>query len=68
MSFSGGDHNKKMLPHESFVLGSTINTLSILDGPFKHVTEFSLGAKIVGSHKINHTPVFDQIILQRVTG
>jgi hypothetical protein len=54
--------------HELDIIGRAVNALPVLDGPLKHIAKFSLCAQVIGPHEVNHAPVFDQIVLQRVAG
>lgn len=54
--------------HEADILWRAILALSIYDRPLKHVTEFSLGAQVVGPYKVHHAPILQEVVLQRVAG
>ena len=53
--------------HQSDILGGGVNTLTILYRPLEHVGELSFVTQKVGANKVNHTPVLDKIILQRIS-
>lgn len=42
--------------HQLYVLRCTVNTLAILYGALKHVTEFRFGTKVIRTYKVHHTP------------
>ena len=54
--------------HKPYVSGRRVDTLAVLDGPLKHVGEFRFGAQIIGTHEIDHAPILQKVVLQRVAG
>ena len=52
--------------HQSHVLRRAVLTLAVHDGSLKHVAELSLRAEEVGPHEVDHAPVLEQVVLQRV--
>jgi len=52
--------------HQLAIIWCTIHTLTILNWAFEHITKFSLGTQVVWPDKINHAPVLQQIVLQRI--
>jgi len=50
--------------HEFDVLGRAVFTLAVHDRSLKHVTELCPSAEVVGPHKVHHTPVLQQVVLQ----
>ena len=54
--------------HQLTVLRRGVHTLTVHDRPLKHVTELRLGTQEVGTREVYHAPVFQQVILERVTG
>ena len=53
--------------HQPLILGRRIATLTILDGPLKHVGELGLVAQEVGSNPVHHAPILHQVVLKRIT-
>lgn len=53
--------------HEAHVLRCAVYTLSIQNGPLKHVAELLAGAQEVGPNKVHHAPVLNEVVLQGVT-
>ena len=51
------------VPHQLSVLRRTVHTLTVHDGPFKHVAELCLGTQVVGPHKVHHAPVLQEVVL-----
>ena len=54
-------------PHQPDVLRSGILALAVHNGALKHVGEFRPGAEEVRAHKVHHTPVLHQVVLEWVT-
>lgn len=54
--------------HQLYIRRSTVNALSVHDRPLEHVAEFSLRAEIVWPDEIHHAPVFQQVVLQWISG
>ena len=52
--------------HQSHILGRGVNTLTVLYRPLEHVGELGFVAQEVRPDKVYHTPVLDQIVLQRI--
>ena len=53
--------------HQSHILGRGVNTLTVLYRPLEHVGELGFVTQKVGANKVNHAPILDQIILQRIS-
>jgi len=60
--------NVRSKSHELDVLRRAVLALSVHDRPLKHVAELRSRAEVVGTHKVDHAPVLEQVILQRVAG
>ena len=57
----------RSLPHDFLIKEGTVNTLSIPNGSVKHVREFRRTSQVIRSDKVNHTPIFHQVVLKRVS-
>ena len=53
--------------HKPDVFRCGVYTLAILYWSLKHVTELGLVSKVIGTNEVYHAPVFDQIVLQRIS-
>jgi len=54
--------------HEFYVLGRAVLALAVHNRSLEHVAELGSRAEEIGPHKVNHTPVFQEVVLQRITG
>ena len=52
--------------HQSHILGGGVYTLTILYRPLEHVGELGFVPQKVWPDKVYHTPILDQIVLQRI--
>lgn len=50
-------------PHNTNVFGCTIDALTVFDRTFEHIGEFVFATEVIWTNEINHTPVFQHIIL-----
>lgn len=53
--------------HQANVLRRAVYTLPVQNWPLKHVAELLTCAQKVWSDKVHHAPVFNEVVLQRVT-
>ena len=60
-------HADLLIPHQFYISFCRVTAPSILYWVFKHVSEFIDGSKETRFYKVYHTPVFNQLILQRVS-
>ena len=52
--------------HQAHVLAGAIHALPVLDRPLEHVAELGLVAEEVRANPVDHAPVLQQVVLQRV--
>lgn len=53
--------------HQLHVLWRAVHTLSIADGSLEHVTKLDSSTEEVWPHKVYHTPVLYQVILEGIS-
>jgi hypothetical protein len=44
---------------------ATISTLAIIDGVAKHVAKLFKRAQVTGTDKVDHAPIFLEVVLER---
>ncbi len=54
--------------HELDIMRCAVDTLAVQNGPLEHVTKLLPRTEEIGPDEIHHAPVFDQVVLQRVSG
>ncbi len=54
--------------HELDIMRCAVYTLAVQNGPLEHVTKLLPRTEEIGPDEIHHAPVFDQVVLQRVSG
>ena len=54
-------------PHQFDVLRRTVLALAVHYRTLKHVTELRPRAEVVGSDKVHHTPVLQEVVLQWIS-
>ena len=52
--------------HQPHILGCGVDTLTVLYRPLEHVGELCFVPQKVWPDKVYHTPILDQIVLQRI--